>query len=86
MVIQVFLVVNPIDHTQTFWDNVLQHIFGSGELGYYWVYYSQGVCVYIDIYLCVCVVKTTITKIMITIIKKENKDNNDDDNNNKNLG
>ena len=55
MVIQVFLVVNPIDHTQTFWDNVLQHIFGSGELGYYWVYYSQGVCVYIDIYLCVCV-------------------------------
>jgi hypothetical protein len=55
MVIQVFLVVNPIDHTQTFWDNVLQHIFGSGELGYYWVYYSQGVCEYIDIYMYMCV-------------------------------
>ena len=68
MVIQVFLVVNPIDHTQTFWDNVLQHIFGSGELGYYWVYYSQGVCVYIDIYLCVC---------------GKNNNNKNNDNNNK---
>ena len=64
---------------------MLQHIFGSGGLGYYWAYYSQGVCVYIDINVYVCG-KNNSNKKSDNNNKEKNKDSNDDDNSSKNLG